>query len=82
MYSIIKMLKEKIQKKDIENYEVVIVLLTLAKANHITENQISDLLMKIFEGDIKTILQAVYTASYIADDPLLDEIISETTNLN
>lgn len=79
MNKITNELRIKYHNQQLQDYEVVITLLAMAKAGKLKEKDINLILDSIF-GDPVLVLKALGRASKIADDSFLDSIIKMVKN--
>lgn len=70
-----KMLKRKLITGENEGYEIVITLTALVKAKRITEEHMTEILLYI-HGSKKGALRSLVLASKIADDDMIDKVLS------
>lgn len=60
-----------------EGYEIVIMLLALAKQEKLGETEILDIANYVFDNNSEEVLNSLLKAKAIANDKMLDSILTE-----
>lgn len=75
--AISKELQSKVMKGSATDYEIVLVIITMWRANRINEEQITSILLTAFAKDKERILKALEVVLSISNDSLIDSIVED-----
>jgi hypothetical protein len=72
---ILNLIKEKYNNNKIDNYEVVVALVTFVEAGKVKKENFKTILYRIFDNDEYLILKSVKTVSKIIDKEFIDDVL-------
>jgi len=74
---IIQQLKNKLLKNEVKNYEIVVALIAMTKAEVIKLDDVQPMLMEIFSNNIYDLMDALIKAHDLIDEDLIDSILKD-----